>query len=355
MDGTSLYDEKDGGDSGAWFAYPATVGRMLEAEISVQAFGGATLTDTPGNNVFDFIIAQRRDRPDPNFRDDFDPHVIVVNAGANDIFRVTVPDQKAHIKRRYLSVIQRLREHYGETPLIVLYNAYGWDLKEPANYTQEVVAEAGGNVSVVHFPWIWEQFHGAMAEHGGQARLLAEAIAARHPDFQVVRPVGPIDGWGRDFNVANGSFEDSARSHFNGFGWRYADDGVERIHDPASAFQGEHFIRLEAGEQVHQGTDATGDFKPGATGPGQRYAVTARVRSPDTGARAMLQADFEAQALYGRGQPQSESFTVGPEWSEIRAVFTAPEGTWKTFITLAAEAGTVDFDAVQMNDPDVEQ
>ncbi len=352
MDGTSLYDEKDGGDSGAWFAYPATVGRMLDAEISLQAYGGATLTDQPGNNVFDFITAPARHRPDPAYRDGFEPQVIVVNAGANDIFQVTGPDRKARIKRRYHAVIDRLRTVYGPTPHIVLYNAYGWDLNEPAGYTQEVVAEAGDRLSAVHYPWIWEQFHGAMAEHGGQARFLAEAIAGLHPDFEIVRPVGHIDGWGRNFDVANGGFEESARSGFNGFGWRYADDGVERIRDPAGAYEGAHYIRLEAGEQVHQGTEATGDFLPGPTGARQRYELTAWVRAAGDQAVAVLQADFEGQAMYGRANAVSRAFDVGPDWTPIRAIFTAPSGTWKTFITLAARDGTVDFDQVSMRDPD---
>jgi lysophospholipase L1-like esterase len=354
MDGTSLYDEKDGGDSGAWFAYPSTAGRMLEAEVSVQAYGGATLTEQPDNNVLDFITAQRRDRSDPAYRDGFDPQVIVVNAGANDIFQITGPDQEARIEARFRTVIARLREVYGPRPHIMLYNAYGWHPDEPANLTEAVVSEVGGNLSAVHYPWIWEQFHGAMAEHGGQARYLAETIAQRVPGFEVLHPLDTIDGWGRNFDVANGGFEHAARSHFKGFGWRYADDGVERIFAPESAFEGAYFIRLEAGEQVHQGTEATGDFLPGPTEHGQRYRVTARVRAAQ-GARqatARLQADFEAQTLYDRDNAVSETFVVGQAWTEISAVFTAPAGTWTTYITLAAETGIVDFDAVRMDDPD---
>ncbi|MEE4173514.1 MAG: GDSL-type esterase/lipase family protein [Xanthomonadales bacterium] len=352
MDGTSLYDEKDGGDSGAWFAYPATVGRMLDAEISLQAYGGATLTGQPNNNIVDFVTAPARDRPEPGYRDGFDPQVIVVNAGANDIYRVRAADQKARMKERYRTVIDRLRTVYGPAPHIILYNAYGWHLDEPAGYTQEVVDEVGGRLSAVHYPWIWEQFHGAMAEHGGQARFLAEAIADLDLGFEIVRPVGYIDGWGRHFDVANGGFEESARSGFNGFGWRYADDGVERIHDPASAFDGAYFIRLEAGEQVHQGTEATGDFRPGPTGAGQRYEVTAWARAAGDSAVALLQADFEGQAMYGRDGAVARDFAVGPNWTRIQATFTAPPGTWKTFVTLAAREGTVDFDQVVMRDPD---
>lgn len=352
MDGTSLYDEKDGGDSGAWFAYPAAVGRMLDAQISVQAFGGATLTGDGDNNVLSFITAQRRDRPDPEYRDGFRPDVIVVNAGANDLFDIPEGQRVGELRRRYRAVVARLRAVYGDQPHIMLYNAYGWHLDEPANITPDVVEAIGGNLSAVLYPWIWEQFHGAMAEHGGQARFLAEAIAERVPGFTVVRPLDFIDGWGRDFDVANGGFEAIARSGFNAFGWRYADDGVERVRDPAGAFEGVHYIRLEAGESVHQGTDATGDFLPGPTASGQRYELTARVRAVGGTATARLAADFEGQAMYGRSDGRSKSFHVGPEWQPIRFVFTAPAGAWKTFVILAADAGTVDFDAVRMRDPD---
>ena len=352
MDGTSLYNEKDAGDSGAWFAYPATVARMLDAEFSLQAFGGAQLAAGGNNHVLNFITAPRRNRPDPDYRDGFDPQVIVVNAGANDIYAVTGSDQVDTIKARYRQVVARLREVYGAQPHIILYNAYGWDLNEPANYVTEVVDEIGGRLSAVRYPWIWEQFHGAMAEHGGQARFLAEAIAALDLGFELVRSVDSIDGWGRDFNVANGGFEAAAPGNFNAFGWRYAEDGVERRRDPAGAYEGDFYIRLEAGEEVHQGTEATGDFEPGATAAGQRYEVTARVRAATGSATARLGADFEEQPLYGRGNAQNQVFEIGPEWTEIQAVFTAPAGTWKTFITLGSEAGEVDFDAVSMRDPD---
>lgn len=80
--------------------------------------------------------------------------------------------------------------------------------------------------------------------------------------------------------------------------------------------------------------------------------MTARVRAATGSATARLGADFEAQPLYGRGNAQNQVFEIGPEWTEVQAVFTAPAGTWKTFITLGSEAGEVDFDAVSMRDPD---
>ena len=43
MDGTSNYSEKDSGESGSYYAYPAMVSRMLGAEMNLQAVGGATL------------------------------------------------------------------------------------------------------------------------------------------------------------------------------------------------------------------------------------------------------------------------------------------------------------------------
>ena len=99
---------------------------------------------------------------------------------------------------------------------------------------------------------------------------------------------------------------------------------------------------------VHQGTDATGDFLPGGTSENQRYRVTAMIRSTGSPATAQIGADFEQQALYHRDDFQSENFEVTPEWTEYSAVFQAPPGTWKTYVTLKSAAGVVEFDRVRM-------
>jgi lysophospholipase L1-like esterase len=348
MEGWSLYSEKDEGGVGTFYAYPAVVSRMLGAEMHLQAVGGATLGGPGTNTVHSFIFSRERGQPDPDYRSGFQPDVIVVNAGANDISRYKGTDLKQEVKRRYHQVVADLRQVYGETPHIVLFNAYAWDDHEPANYSHEVVKEIGGNLSVLLFPWHWEQWHGCMVEHAGQARLLAAHIASLDRRFPIKADPEVFDGFGRNFDLANGSFEHIAADGFGAFGWRYSEDGVERIHDPAGAADGEYFIRLETGEMVHQGTDATGDFLPGGTSENQRYRVTAMIRSTGSPATAQIGADFEQQALYHRDDFQSENFEVTPEWTEYSAVFQAPPGTWKTYVTLKSAAGVVEFDRVRM-------
>ncbi|GMG86143.1 SGNH/GDSL hydrolase family protein [Biformimicrobium ophioploci] len=357
MDGTSLYSEKDqqgsdplSSESGTYYAYPATVTRMLGAEMHLEAAGGATLAGAGDNTVKNFIYSPDWYNQDSSYRSGFNPHVIVVNAGANDISAIKGKRQKNKVIDRFRLVVSELRNVYGDTPHIVLYNAYGWDLGEPANYSHELVNEIGGNLSVFLYPWIWEQWHGSMVEHAGQARLLAEHIAGLGLGFSIVQPAEIFDGFGRNFNVANGSFEYAARTGFEAFGWRYVDDGVERIYDPAGAADGNYYIRLPVGDRVHQGTDATGDFQPGATSGGQAYVVRAMIRGTGTEPTAQIIADFEEQALYGRGNAQTQSFSVDGTWREYVATFTAPDGTWKTYITLKSAGGTVEFDDVRMSE-----
>ncbi|GAB2525155.1 hypothetical protein GCM10008940_29780 [Microbulbifer agarilyticus] len=354
MDGTSLYSEKDqqgsdplSAESGSYYGYPATVTRMLSAEMNLQAVGGATLGGAGDNTVANFIYSPDWYNQDANYRSNFDPHVIVVNAGANDIGAIKGKRRKSKVKDRFKNVISELRNVYGNSPHIVLYNAYGWDDNEPANYTNEVVDEVGGNISVMLYPWMWEQWHGSMIEHSGQARLLADHIASLGLGFSIVQQPALFDGFGRNFDVANGSFEGSAASGFNAFGWRYADDGVERVYDPSGAADGSYYIRLQSGQKVHQGTEATGDFVPGATGPNQTYTVRALVRGSGV---AEISADFEGQALYNRGNEQSSTFSVDSQWREYTATFTAPAGTWKTYINLKSASGTIEFDNVRMSE-----
>ena len=351
MDGTSLYSEKDRGPSGTWYAYPATASRMLGAEMNLQAYGGATLVGTRNNDVAAFIHGADRHTGSGALASDFKPQVIVVNAGANDIHQVDgerAAAQKARVKANYRTVIRALRAAYGPMPHIVLYNAYGWSEREPANYSREVAAEVGGNLSVLLYPWMWEQWHGSMVEHAGQARLLAQHIESLGLGFEVLRDAEVFDGFGRGFDVANGSFEFTARGGFDAFGWRYREDGVAHVLDPARAAHGERFIRLDAGEEVHQGVDATGDFEPGAAADGQGYVVTAMIRAASADAVAVIAADFEGQALYQRRHRQSRELAATRDWRRHRVAFTAPAGSWKIYVVLQALAGTVAFDDVRM-------
>jgi lysophospholipase L1-like esterase len=358
MDGTSLYSEKDqagndplSAESGSYYAFPATVTRMLGAEMNLQAVGGATLTGAGDNTVQNFIFSQDWYNQDPNYRSHFNPHVIVVNAGANDAGTLKGKRKTQKMKDRYKAVVSDLRSVYGEQPHIVLHNGYGWDLEEPANYTHELINEIGGNLSVLLYPWMWEQWHGSMVEHAGQARLLADHIASLGLGFSVQQPAEVFDGFGRNVDVANGSFEQVANTGFAAFGWRYVDDGVTRICNAAQAAHGNCYIRLLAGQQVHQGTDATGDFEPGGTDGNQGYVVRAMIRSTNGGANASAQisADYEGQALYNRANKQSQNFSVTGQWQDYTAYFTAPNGSWKTYISLKSNQGSIEFDNVRMS------
>ena len=356
MDGTSLYSEKDqqGNDplspeSGTYYAFPAIASRMLGAEFNIAAVGGATIAGATDNAVASFIYSQNYYDQDYSYRSGFNPQVVVINAGANDIYSVKGKDPKQKIKDRYKQVIGDIRNVYGSQVHIVLHNAYGFDINEPSQYTQEVVNEVGGNLSALHYPWMWEQWHGSMIEHAGQARLLAQHIASLNLGFNIVKDADVFDGFGRNFNVANGSFEGVGNTGFKAFGWRYVDDGVERICD-ASAADGNCYIRLETGERVHQGTDATGDFKANATSGNQGYVVRAMIRAHGSAnATAQIGADYEGQALYNRGNAQVQDIVVDSDWHEYVAYFNAPNGTWKTYVSLKSANGTVEFDNVRMS------
>ena len=102
MSGASLYSEKDGGDTGTYFAYPSMVARMLNAEPSIQARGGATLGGEGPNTVLSFIFSDNWFDSDPLYRSHFLPNVIVINAGANDIYRVEKSRQNGGVHLTHL-------------------------------------------------------------------------------------------------------------------------------------------------------------------------------------------------------------------------------------------------------------
>ncbi len=343
MDGSSNYSEKNEGDMGTYYAYPAMLSRMLGAEMNNQSVGGAQINDNGDNSVGSFIFSEDYYSQDPNYRSGFNPHIIVVNAGANDI-----GNSQTTVKNRYQSVVSDLRFVYGPDPQIILFNSYGWDINEPANYSQEVVDEAGDpNLSVCLFPWLWEQWHGSQWDHSGEAYVLLDHISGLNPDWQQVNPGDIIDGFGRNWDFANGSFEYSAP--FGGFGWRYYTDGVERVYDPGNAPDGDYFIRLSAGEEVHQPTDATGDLFPGATEGGEEYYITAKIRGVASGAEAQLITEFQGQQIWTRGNPQITNFELTEEWTTHTAHVIAPIGVWTLFNTFTATIGTVEIDSVSMS------
>ncbi len=347
MEGYSLYNEKNDGSNGTYFAYPATVSRMLGAEMTLQAAGSATLDGPSGNDVVSFVNSPAFDREHPDYDDSFEPHVIVVNAGANDISRVEQAAMKAATKQNYRNAIAALRDEYGDEPHIILFNSYGWDVNEPALYNSEIVTEIGGNLSKLDFAWCWEQWHGDMVDHSGQAGRLASYIASLDLGFTVQRGLDVVDGYGEGYGVANGSFEGAARDGYGGFGWRYHADGVERVlvDDAAS---GDFVIRLESNESVHQCIDATGGEVPEPTKHSQQFRLTASIRSRGDSGEAMQPANHSAHNLYLREGLEEQSFTVGPEWQDYSATVTAPDGTWQTYVILKSVAGEIEFDNIRV-------
>ena len=328
---------------GTYYAFPAMVTRMLGAEMHNQSVGGARIVGETDNNVGSFIFSEDYETQDARYRSGFDPHVIVINAGANDRGAGKDP-----IKERYKSVIADLRTVYGAAPEIILFNAYGWDVNEPANYTQEVVDELGDpKLSVCLFPWLWEKWHGSQWDHSGEAHVLLDHIVKLNPAWKQVNPGDIVDGFGRNGDFANGSFEHMAP--FGGYGWRYYTDGVERVHDPEDAPDGDYYIRLEEEEKVHQPTDATGDFAPGGTAGEQTYYIRASIRGVGEGAQAQIITEFQGQQIWTRGNAQTATIDLTTSWQAYTTTATAPAGTWTLFTTLRAKSGTAEFDDVRMS------
>ena len=188
-----------------------------------------------------------------------------------------------------------------------------------------------------------------MINQAGQAERLADYIVSLDLGFSRQRAADVVSGYGDGFDVVNGSFEYAARDGYDGFGWRYYTDGVERVMDAAKASDGDYFIRLNQGELVHQGLDATGDFLPGGTDGNQQYEVTASIRSVGLSGEAIVGADYEQQGLYKRENPEEHIFAVTDQWQDYTATLTAPDGTWKTYVVLKSVSGDVEFDNVRMS------
>lgn len=346
MEGYSLYNEKNAGGNGTYFAYPATLARMLGAEMYLQAVGGATLDGPTANDVVSFVRSPAFNREGPGYSDGYEPQLIVINAGANDISQFDRPRRKAATKQNYRNAIAAVRSAYGEEPHILLWNSYGWDPDEPALYNQEIVDEIGGNLSKADFPWCWEQWHGDMVDHSGQAGLLAEHIVSLGLGFKLQQGLDVVDGYADAYGVANGSFEGAARDGYGGFGWRYYEDGVERVMS-GDAADGDYVIRLEQDELVHQCTDATGGSARPTSGS-QQFRLTAQIRSVGNSGTAILAADHAAQNLYLREDREEFEFEVGPNWQNYSATFTAPDGTWQTYVILKSAAGELEFDNIRL-------
>jgi lysophospholipase L1-like esterase len=335
--GHSLESEQNQGGAhltGSYYTYAGITARMFDAEYHNISKSGATIqslnsrfsrTDWGTNN------------PSWNFAS-FVADVVIVNIGANDVF-----SPKNTVKNRYHALLDDLRVAH---PLahITLYNAYGWDESEPANYTAEVIAErADPNMSSAVFPWVFEQFHGCEYDHGGMAQYLAEHLAQL--TGWTAAPADVMSGYALNGMFANGSFEQ--RAPFGGWGWRYFDDpGVSRVHDPVGAFDGDYFLRLSGGASSHQTNPAI---------DGDPVSLTAWMRGATGGEQVDITIDFRDQQAGAEIatplQSATETKTLTSAWQQVSMTATAPTGAanpvFSTRATFAEVSGAgVDIDDV---------
>jgi hypothetical protein len=333
--GASLSHEENRGGAeyiGTHFGLAGITARMFGAEYHNVSASGETISGL--NTRFD-----RMDWGDEDPQWDFarfPAEVVIVNIGANDL-----PSSEITIKGRYHDLLDDLRVAHPDAH-IVLYNGWGWDYDEPANYTDEVVAARGDdNLSVAIFPWVFEQWHGCEYDHAGMALLLAD-----HLETVMGWEAGPADvmtGYGEGGDLANGSFEEVAP--FGGYGWRYVSDpDVQRIEDATAAHDGSHFIRLSDRANIHQPNPATAN---------QVVTATLWLKGESGGEQATIVVDFRDQEMWTDPIDVTlQTVTLTADWAEYSISATAPEAVPAVFHTRltiqAGEGDTIDVDALAM-------
>jgi lysophospholipase L1-like esterase len=346
--GSSLEHEKNKGDPslrGSYYSFAGIASRMLDAEYHNISVGGAKIA-TGLNSGMSFYNRMDFYEPEPRWKpESFPADLCVVNLGANDISAKS----KEEIKKDYKSFVSTIRTFHPKAR-IVLMNGYGWSREEPANYTNEVIAEMDdAELSRVIFPWLFNEWHGCEYDHAGMAQTLVDYLVQIDPKYKQVRPMDVMDGFGRNGNVANGSFEFDAP--FGGYGWRYFTDGAERIHDPNSSAEGARFLRLPEGKQVHQPNPATKD---------KTYTIKLKMRGQADGDQGRIRIEFRDQEWRHEIPNSSKTFThkLDTSWKEYIVTVKSPPGvqppdssrdTWQIIIRLESHSGTVDFDDVRLS------
>ncbi|MBU8870206.1 MAG: T9SS type A sorting domain-containing protein [Gemmatimonadales bacterium] len=337
--GYSLESEQnESGDElrGSHFGYAGVASRILDAEYQNISRSGATVSSIHGE--YD-LVEYGSDTPIWDFSQ-FPADVVVVNAGANDVGR---PIHK--IKEDYHAFLDDLRTtHPGAH--IMLYNSWGWSYGEPANFIHEVIAERNdSNMSWAVFPWIFEQWHGCEYDHAGMAGILADHLTSTLGWSQKPRDV--MSGFGKNGNVANGSFEEVAP--FGGYGWRYyTDPGVSRVYDPAGAHGGDFHLRLSSGASSHQ---------PNPASDGETFTLVLWLRGGQNGDEVDVTMDFRDQEMWTTPlQTETEAISLTTGWEQYSMTATAPVGAanpvFHTRVTFTAgEGAIVDIDDVGMSSP----
>ena len=341
--GYSLEHEQNQADRslrGTYYGYAGITSRMFGAEYSNISRSGATIRS----------LHASFDRIDWNSRgtrwdfSKFQPDAVVINIGANDVGRPV-----AKMKKDYHALLDDMRAVYPDAH-IVLYNAWGWDYDEPANFIHEVIEERGDdNMSSAIFPWLFEQWHGCEYDHGGMAHVLAQHLESELSESDwTPGPADVMNGYGVGRDVANGGFEEQAP--FGGYGWRYYTDArVDRRSD-GTAHGGDYYLRLSDGAASHQ---------PNPALPGEVFTVTAWYRTQESDDEVHVTIDFRDQEMWTApldswsetfGKPCSES----EGWCQLTISATAPSATanpvFHSRLTFQAGSGsTVDIDDVVMS------
>jgi hypothetical protein len=339
--GDSLEHEQNNGArslQGSYYGYAGIASRMLGAEYSNISRSGASIRSL--HSSFDRI-----DWNTPgaawNFKN-FQPDAVIINIGANDVGR-----PKSKMRKDYNALLNDMREAYPHAH-IMLYNAWGWDYAEPANFIEEVIkGRRDPNMSWAIFPWLFEQWHGCEYDHSGMAHVLVQHLETEL-EWERDKPADVMNGYGTAGNVANGGFEEVAP--FGGYGWRYyTDTGVSREMDEPHTDQ--FFLRLDDGASVHQ---------PNLAMDGETFTVTAWVRGKTNDDKLHVTIDFRDQNIWTTPlQSYTKTFGLTDKWNEIEMIRTAPvAGTNPVFHTRltfqAADGSTVDIDDVIMQvDSDV--
>ena len=344
--GYSLEHEKNKGGvaaTGCHFTFAGIAARMLDAEYQNISVSGAVIADRV-NSLMSFYDRMDFYHAEPRFDfSTFPADICVINIGANDIGKKS----KDQIKSDYSDLLSAIRK-VRPTAHIVLMNADGWSRSEPANYTDEVLQDFDDdNISRLIFPWYFNEWHGCEYDHAGMAHCLVEHLAKLTPQWKPVRASDVMDGFGRDGNHANGSFEEVAP--FGGYGWRYFQDGAERVYDPRGSADGSWFLRLPEGKEVHQ---------PNATKPGQRHRIALKVRGQGSTSKTLVSIEFRDQDWRQEVPDTTIEHTIEPDtkWTDVTIEFKTPVGPvkgdrsrdpWKYLLRLKSVNGVCEFDDIR--------
>ena len=290
---------------GSHFGYAGIVSRSFDAEYHKIALDDATLT-----TMLDLMGRTDRDDPDSEWDPaEFQAEAVVVQLGANDVGRL-----KDDIVTDYRELILAVRERQPDAH-IVLFNAWGWNAEEPSQYTASVVTFMDDEaLSSATFPRLFEQLNGCEYDHGGMAEHLITHLSSELG--WEAAPSDVMSGFGSGGDVANGGFEEVAP--FGGFGWRYHEaPETVRVLDAAEAWEGEAYVHLSEGGNLHQ---------PNPVEPGQVITFTAWMRGTTDADEATVSLDFRP-GLFGAAPiaTSSETWSLTPEWASYVLEATAPE------------------------------